>query len=43
MKFLGSESYDGDNINYEPIRIIIDNEEVISIAKCNKDTRGSGM
>ena len=37
LKFLCSESYDGDNMNYEAAKVIIDNEAVISIAKCNKD------
>ena len=35
MKFLGSEGYDGDNMNYESARIVIDNEAAISMAKYN--------
>ena len=41
MRFLGSENYDGDNMNCEPARIIIDNEAAIAMAKCNKDTAGN--
>ena len=28
-------------MNYEPSRIIVDNEAAISMAKCNKDTVGN--
>jgi len=38
LKFLGPETYDADNLKYEPARIIIDNEAAIAMAKCNKDT-----
>ena len=41
MKFLVSKGYDGDNMNYEPARIIIDNEVAVSMAKCYKDTVGN--
>ncbi len=41
LRFLGSTSYDGDNLKYEPSRIIVDNEAAISMAKCNKDTAGN--
>ena len=41
MKFLGSKDYDGDNMDYDPARIIIDNQAAISMAKCNKDTAGN--
>ena len=36
-EFLAPESYDGDNMNYEPAKIIIDDEAAIR-AKYNKDT-----
>ena len=38
---LGSGDHDGDNMKYEPAKIIINNEAAISIAKCNKDTAGN--
>ena len=38
LKYLCSEDYDGDNMEYDPAKIIIDNEAAISMAKCNKDT-----
>ena len=41
LKYLGTPRYDGDNSNYEPARIIIDNEAAICMAKCNKDTAGN--
>ena len=41
MKFLGPESYYGDNMNYEPARIIISNDAAISMAKCNKFKSGN--
>ena len=41
LKFLGSDTYDADNLEYEPARIIIDNEAAIAMAKCNKDTAGN--
>ena len=41
LKYLGTLKYDGDNMDYEPARIIVDNEAAICMAKCNKDTAGS--
>ena len=41
LRNMGSKSYDGDNLKCEPSRIIIDNEAVISMARCNKDTAGN--
>ena len=41
LRFLGSISYDGDNLKCEPSRIIVDNEAAISMAKCNKDAAGN--
>ena len=41
LKFLGSITYDADNLTYEPACIIIDNEATIAMAKCNKDTAGN--
>ena len=41
LKFLGSSTYDADNLTYETAHIIIDNEAAIVIAKCNKDTAGN--
>ena len=38
MGFMGSENYNQDVVNLEPTRTIIDNEAVICMAKCNKDT-----
>ena len=38
LEYLGTPKYDGDNIDYEPARIIINNKADICIAKCNKDT-----
>ena len=35
LKYLCSEDYDGDNMEYDPAKIIIDNEAAISMAKCN--------
>ena len=40
-KYLGTPKYDGDNMNYEPVKIIIDNEAAICMANCNKDTTGN--
>ena len=42
LRSLGSESYDRNNLNCEPSRIIVDNEAAISMARCNKDTAGNG-
>ena len=41
LRFLGSSSYDGDNLQYEPSRITIDYEAAISMARWNKDTAGN--
>ena len=41
LRFLGSDSYDGDNLKCEPSRIIVDNEATITMAKYNKDTAGN--
>ena len=38
LKFICSEGYDGDNMDYEPAKIIIDNKAAISMAKYKKDT-----
>ena len=38
LKYLGTPKYDGDNLDYEPAKIIIDNEAAICMAKYNKDT-----
>ena len=38
LKYLCSEDCDGDNMEYDPAKIIIDTEATISMAKCNKDT-----
>ena len=37
LKFLYSEDYDGDNMEYEPVKIIFENKALISMARCNKD------
>ena len=41
LKYLGTFKYDGDNMDYEPAWIIIDNKAAISTAKYNKDTAGN--
>ncbi len=41
LKYLGTLKYDGDNMDYEPARIIVDNEAAICMAKCNKGTTGN--
>ena len=41
LRFVGSDSYDGDNLKCGPSRIIVDNEAAISMAKCNKGTAGN--
>ena len=41
LKYLGTPKYDGNNLDYEPTNIIIDNEAVICMAKCNKDSKGN--
>ena len=41
QKFLGSSTYNTDNLANEPACIIIDNEAAIAMAKCNKDTAGN--
>ena len=38
LKYLCSEDYDGDNIEYDPAKIIMDNKATISMAKYNKET-----
>ena len=38
LKYLATPKYDGDNRNYEPAKIIIDNEAAICMANCNKET-----
>ena len=40
-RFLGSSTYDADNLTYEPACIIINNKVAIAMAKCNKDTAGN--
>ena len=37
LNYLGNPKYDGDNLDYEPAKIIIDDEISICMAKCNKD------
>ena len=41
LKYLATPKYGGDNMNYEPAKIIIDNEAAICMANCNKDTAGN--
>ena len=41
LKYLGTSKYNGDNLDYEPAKIIIDNEAAICMAKCNKGTAGN--
>ena len=41
LKYLCSEDYDGENMEYDPTKIIVDNEAAISMAKGNKDTAGN--
>ena len=41
LKFLGSITYDVDNLTYEPAHIIIDNKAAFAMAKFNKDTAGN--
>ena len=41
QRFLGSSSYDEDNLHCEPSRIIVDSEDAITIAKCSKNTAGN--
>ena len=41
LKYLGFLKYDGDNMDYEPAIIIVDNEAAICMAKCNKDIAGN--
>ena len=41
LKYLGTSKYDGENMKYEPAKIIIDNEAAIYMADCNKDTAGN--
>ena len=37
LSYLGTSEYDEDNLKYQPATIKIDNDAVISMAKCNKD------
>ena len=41
LRFIGSEHYNQDVVNLEPVRIIIDNEATICMEKCNKDIDGN--
>ena len=41
LKYLDTLKYYGDNMDYEPARIIIDNKAAICMAKCNKDNAGN--
>ena len=41
LKYICSEDYYGDNMEYEPAKIIIDNEAAIFMARYNKDTAGN--
>ena len=41
FKYLETPKYDGDNLDYEPAKIIIDNEAAIYMTKYNKDTAGN--
>ena len=41
LRFLGSPSYDGDNLKCEPSRIIVDSKAAISMEKCSTDTFGN--
>ena len=41
LKYLRTPQYDGDNLDYEPTNIIIDNEATIYMEKCKKDTAGN--
>ena len=41
LKYLCTAEYDGDKLNKKTAKIIIDNEEAICMAKCNKDTAGN--
>ena len=41
LKYLGTPKYNGENMSYEPAKIIIDNEAAICMANCNKDTAGN--
>ena len=36
LKYLATTNYDGDNMSYEPAKIIIDNEAATCMANCNK-------
>ena len=41
LRYICTAEYDGDKLNQEPAKIIIDNEAAICMAKCNKDTAGN--
>ena len=39
----GASEENRDNFKYQHAKIIIDNEDAISMAKCNKDTAGNRL
>ena len=41
LRYMGSKSYDGDDLKCESSRIIVHNDAAISMARCNKDTAGN--
>ena len=41
LRFLGCDSYDGDNLKCEPSRILVDNDAAIPMTKYNKGTAGN--
>ena len=41
LKYFRTPKYDGDNLDYKPAKIIMDNEATICMVKCNKDTAGN--
>ena len=41
VKYLLTPKYDGDNMNYEPAKIIIDNKAAIGMEDWNKYTSGN--
>ena len=41
LSFLDSSSYDGDDLQCEPSRIVVDNEGAISMVSYNTDTVGN--
>lgn len=42
LKYLGTLDYDGDNLCYQPGRIMIENEAASCIATYNKNTAENG-